>query len=156
MRPLPDVPLFMRLRGLLYSLGMAECGRNFQITSSAYINSLAGLSFGNDIYIAHNSVLIGVDISIGDEVIVGPNCVVSGGNHQFSNGSFRFAKSVNLPVVIGAGSWVAANCTITGGTILPARSVLAAGAVLTKKFEQENAVYCGIPAKFSHHHRDTT
>ena len=71
---------------------------------------------------------------------------------MFANGSFRFSKSVSLPVVIGKGAWVSANCTITAGSSLPAGSILAAGAVLTRVFTQEGAVYRGVPAKFSHVH----
>lgn len=138
----------MRIRGLLYSFMMKECGKNFQVTASAMINSLSGLCVGNDVYIGPNTVIIGVDIIIESEVLIGPNCVISGGNHSFRNGSYRFAPSKPSKVLISEGSWVAANCTITAGSTLPKRSVLAAGAVLSSaKFDQEDALYGGVPAK---------
>lgn len=126
---------------------MKECGKNFQVTATAIINSLAGLKVGNDVYIGPNTVLIGLDIVIEDEVLIGPNCVISGGNHSFKNGSFRFAPSVGNRVIISKGSWIAANCTVTAGAILPRESILAAGAVLSKPFGTENALYAGVPAK---------
>ena len=149
---LPDIPFFMRMRGSMYSLLMKECGSNFQITSSAYLNSLSGLDVGKNVYIAHNVVVIGIDIKIGDNTIIGPNCVISGGNHRFKDDSFRFEKSTIEAVEIGSGSWVAANCTITGGSKLPDMSILAAGSVLTKKQSEAKSVYKGAPAKFSHYH----
>lgn len=144
---LPNMPIFMRFRGFLYSLMMKKCGKNFQPSATVIFNSLAGLSVGNNVYIAHNVVVIGTDITIEDEVLIGPNCVISGGNHTFSNGSYRFGKSQMIPVVIRKGSWIAGNCTVTGGSILPAQSVLAAGAVLNKPMEQERSLYAGTPAK---------
>src|SRR5690606_22313875 len=91
---LPNLPFLMRLRGALYSLMMERCGRNFQITSSASLNSLSGLKFGDHVYIGSNTVIIGVDITIGDEVLIGPNCVISGGNHTYKEGSYRFGSSM--------------------------------------------------------------
>lgn len=144
---LPNMPVFMRFRGFLYSLMMKKCGRNFQITSSAILNSLSGLSVGNDVYIAHNTVLIGLDISIGNEVLIGPNCILSSGNHTFLNNSYRFGKSESRPVSIGDGCWIAGNCSVVGGTRLPARSILGAGAVINKAFADEGSLYAGMPAK---------
>jgi acetyltransferase-like isoleucine patch superfamily enzyme len=145
---LPNFPFIMRFRGFLYSLMMDKCGINFQVTSTTYFNTLSGIKIGDNIYIGHNNVIIGLDITINDEVIIGPNCVISGGNHVFKNGSFRFGTSIVSKVLIEKGSWIGANCTITGGTILPERSILAAGSVLTKKFENKESVYGGVPACF--------
>ena len=145
---LPNFPLIMRFRGFLYSLMMNECGVNFQVSSSVYFNTLTGIKIGDNVYIAHNSIIIGLDITINDEVIIGPNCVISGGDHIFKNGSFRFGDSKVSKVVIEKGSWVAANCTIVGGATLPENSILAAGAVLTKRFERKGVVYGGVPACF--------
>ena len=144
----PNIPFLMRFRGFLYSLMMKECGKDFQVTSSAILNSLSGLIIKNNVYIGPNTVIIGVDICIEDDVLIGPNCVISGGNHSFLNGSFRFGPSISAPVLIKKGSWIAANCTITAGAIMPPSSILAAGGVLSQKFIEGNALYGGIPAKF--------
>jgi acetyltransferase-like isoleucine patch superfamily enzyme len=144
---LPNSPALMRFRGFLYGIGIPSCGKNFQVASSAYFNSLTGMSIGNNVYIAHNTVIIGLDINIEDEVIIGPNSVISGGNHTFENGSFRFSCSNIIKITLKKGSWVAANCTIVGGGVLPEGSILAAGAVLTKPFADKMKIYGGIPAK---------
>lgn len=144
---LPDMTVFMRLRGFLYSLMMAECGRNFQLPSTVILNSLAGFSVGNDVFIGHRTIIIGTDVVIEDEVLIGPNCVISGGNHTFYKTSYRFGPHVAKPVKIMAGGWIGANCTITAGSVLPARSILAAGSVLTKAFSEPDCIYAGSPAK---------
>lgn len=144
---LPDIPIFMRFRGFLYSLMMYECGKNFQVCSTAYINSLRGLSVGKDVYLAHNSTLLGKNIAIGDEVLIGPNTVVVSGNHTFLNGSFRFGKSQTKAIIINNGVWIGANCTILAGSSIPARSIIGAGSVVNKKIEASSSLYAGSPAK---------
>jgi acetyltransferase-like isoleucine patch superfamily enzyme len=143
---LPDYPLFMRLRGWFYSLFMKSCGKNFQISSSATLNSLAGLVFGDNVYIAYNTVLIGVSLHIQNDVIIGPNSLISGSDHVFDGDSFRRTASRQSKVLIEKGSWVGGNCSITSGSILPSQSILAAGSVLTKKFTESKTIYGGIPA----------
>lgn len=145
---LPNIPIFMRFRGFLYSAMMKECNRNFQVTSSAYINSLSGLQVKENVYIGPNTVIIAVDVKISKNVLIGPNCVLSGGNHQFDGNSFRKLPSKSSgPIIIEEGSWVAANCTVLTGSKLPRFSLLAAGAVLNKAYEEEKSIYGGIPAK---------
>lgn len=144
---LPNHPVFMRLRGFLYSFMMKKCGRDFQVASTVTINSLVGLEVGNNVYIAHNNVIIGTKVIIGNEVIIGPNCIISSGNHTFKDGSFRYGKSMTKGVVLHEGCWVAGNCSVIGGAILPKQSILATGAVLNKPMTEERSIYGGVPAK---------
>jgi acetyltransferase-like isoleucine patch superfamily enzyme len=143
---LPDIPAFMRFRGFLYSLMMKSCGVNFQVPSTVIINSLSGLSIGDHVAFGHRVIIIALDLEIGDEVLIGPGCLISGGNHSFLNRSYRFGQHVPKPVKIKAGSWVCGNCSITAGSVLPERSVLAAGSVLTRAFKQADGIYSGSPA----------
>lgn len=72
----------MRFRGWLYSLGMASCGKNFQVTHSAILNGLDNMFVGKDVYIANFGNFICNDpIYIGDGVLFGPSVVMSSGNH---------------------------------------------------------------------------
>jgi maltose O-acetyltransferase len=131
---------------------MDSCGKNFQVSSSVIFNSLSGLNVGENVYMAYQSVFIVKSLVVEDNVIFGPNCLVSGGNHQFDGSSFRDLPSISEKVIIKEGSWIAGNCTILSGTIFPAKSILAAGAVLTKSHVKEHSVYGGIPAKFLKNH----
>ncbi|WP_299230635.1 hypothetical protein [uncultured Halomonas sp.] len=145
---LPNHPIFMRLRGFLYSLMMRECGCNFQVSSTVILNSLSGMRVGSNVYIAPNNVFITDDIYIEDNVILGPGGVYSSGDHQFDGESFRWLPSKSKgSLIIKQGSWVAANCTITTGAILPCESVLAAGSVLNRPMHNDRKVYGGAPAK---------
>lgn len=147
---LPDMPLFMRFRGFLYGLDMKKCGKNFQIAHSAIINGLDLCSIGKDVYIANGCIIIlnGI-LTIGDEVILGPGILVSSGNHQFDGKSFRHSESQKQDVVIGEGSWIGGNSSILGDSIIPERTIIAAGSVVTKNCCKEGSgIYGGIPAKY--------
>ncbi|WP_158960373.1 acyltransferase [Myroides fluvii] len=148
----PNIPVIMRFRGFLYSLMMKECGRNFQVAADVYFSTLTGIRIGDNVYIAPRNTIIALNLEIQNDVIIGPNCVISGGNHQYDGHSFRFAKSKIDSVVIEQGAWVSGNCTIVAGSILPKGSILAGGAVLTKKFDVPNSIYAGVPAKFIKNH----
>lgn len=145
---LPDIPFIMRFRGWLYGLGMAKCGKDFQVTHSVILNSLECINIGNHVYLANFCNLIGNGkITIGDEVLLGPGVIVAAGNHQFSGNSYRFANSKPLNVTIGKGSWISANCTIVGESFFPPQSILAANSVYLKCSENNTpALYAGNPA----------
>lgn len=145
---MPNHPILRRFRGFLYSLMMKEINTDLEISSSVIITSLTGLKFGKGVRIAHNVVIIGTDITIGKRVIIGPNTVLSGGNHQFNGLDFRSLPSKSQgSMIIEDGTWVGANCTILSGAKLPKYSILAAGAVLNKKMTEEKSIYGGVPAK---------
>lgn len=146
---MPDYPLLMRFRGFLYGLGMNRCGRNFQVAHSAIINSLEGLSVGDNVYVANYSVILSKGVEIGNNVLIGPSCVLSSSNHILHNGSFRYKTEEGLGIKIGDGSWVASNCTLLSGAELPPSSVLAANSVLTSKIElrKSHSIYGGTPAR---------
>lgn len=151
---LPDTPFLMRIRGYLYGICMKNCGKNFQVAHSAILNSIELFCIGHHVFIANGCIFIGNgEITIGDEVLFGPNVVISSGNHIFDSRSFRFAKSSKTRVQIGKYSWVCANSTIAGGAILPDNSILAANsALINLKVElAPKALYGGVPAKFIKH-----
>src|SRR3989304_6903967 len=130
---LPDAPVMMRLRGFLYSLGCKSCGKNFQVTHSAILNTIETICVGNDVYIGHNVILAGGGpINIEDEVMVGHNAVIVSSNHMKRRGSFRFGDNKVGTITIGKGSWIGANCCLLPGSSLPPGSVLAANSLLNK------------------------
>lgn len=147
---LPDIPLVMRFRGWLYSFGMKSSGKNFQVAHNVILNSLEWLSVGDNVYFAMGNIsLCFGGIKVENNVMFGPNCVLTAGNHTYLNGSYRFGPSKSSPIIIGCGSWIGANCTILPGVNFPKSSVAAAGSVITKTMKYNGiGIYGGIPAKF--------
>lgn len=145
----PDIPQVSRIRGWLYGLGMKKCGKNLIVQHDAVIRDLQNLEFGSNIRIANHAFIMGSGtVRIGDNVIIGPHVVMVSGNHSLGNGSFRNGPSSSGVIEVRSGSWVAANCTLAKGAVLPDRSVLGANSMLNKGFEEPESIYAGVPAKF--------
>jgi len=143
------MPLLMRFRGFFYGLGMMKCGKDFQVTHDANIKVLEKIAVGKHVFIGNSSVLLGGGgIEIEDYVLIAPHVVIVSGNHTFSNGTFRYGERQLGKITLKKGSWIAANSTVTQGAVLPEASVLGANSLLNNAFNQSNALYGGVPAKW--------
>lgn len=149
----PDIPIVMRFRGFLYSLGLKKCGKNFQVPHNVVINTLEGFCVGNNVRLGIFVRLNGGIISecyIADDVIVGQGSMISASNHEFNGRNFRDAKATKKYITrINRGVWIGANCTIAPGAIIPACSVIGANSCVTRSMGVvEYALYGGVPARF--------
>ena len=90
------------------------------------------------------------NVTIGDNVMVGPHCSIVAGNHKFDpvTGWFsaRTEKDFDNSIVIGEGSWIASGVTVTAGVKIGKCNIICAGAVVTKSTE-DYAIMAGVPAK---------
>jgi acetyltransferase-like isoleucine patch superfamily enzyme len=111
-----------------HSYGL-EVGSGFSINTGAQIDARGCLVIGNN-------------------VMVGPNVVISTSDHDFSDsgGPMNSKDHVLKPVQIGSNVWIAANAVITGGVRISDGAVIASGAVVTSDIPA-NAIAAGIPAK---------
>lgn len=82
-------------------------------------------------------------IRIGNYVQFAPNVGVLSANHD----TYDQRKYVEKPIVIGDYCWVGMNSIITAGVTLGTRTIVAAGAVVTKSFPQGYCILAGVPAK---------
>lgn len=83
-------------------------------------------------------------IEFGNNVWVGPRVSIVSMNHDVNN----YAKYlVADPIVIGDNCWLGAGCTILPGVKIGDHVVVAAGAVVTQSFVENNVVLAGVPAK---------
>lgn len=80
---------------------------------------------------------------IGDYVEIAQNCIILSSNHSLTNQS----ESVKKETIIGDHCWIASNSMIMAGVVLGPRTVVAAGAVVTKSFPKGFVVIGGNPAK---------
>jgi acetyltransferase-like isoleucine patch superfamily enzyme len=133
---LPDTPSIMRFRGFLYSFVMKECGKNFQVASSAVLRGLEKISCGDDVYIGPNAYVMAREmITIESEVLIAMNVVVVDGNHgknKLTN-SYRFERASQDPIIIGKGVWITANCVITAGSVIKEGTVIPPCSVVRKE-----------------------
>lgn len=98
-------------------------------------------------------------VTVEDNSLIGPHCSLPAGNHKFDakTGWFsaRTEKDYDNSIVIGEGSWLASNVTVTAGVKIGKCNLICAGAVVTKSTE-DYAIMAGVPAKkIGHIDRET-
>ncbi|MDE6300912.1 MAG: sugar O-acetyltransferase [Muribaculaceae bacterium] len=108
-----------------------DCGKNIRMGKRVFINS--GCKFQDQ-----------GGITIGDDVLVGHNCVIATLNHAVE--PERRADMIPAPVKIGDKVWIGANVTILQGVTIGEGAILAAGAVVTRDVPPR-AVAAGVPAR---------
>lgn len=133
---LPDNVALMKLRGTLCKPFFKSCGQRLTLGRNLVFYNPAKLSLGNDVYIAYGCWLCaGVNIEIGNKVSFGPGCVIASGSHKLTNGNFSDeAQTEDEDILIGDGSWIAANVNIAGGTVIGKSSLVAAGCSVKGKY----------------------
>ncbi len=82
-------------------------------------------------------------VFFGNYVRLAPNVGILSANHDlYDQRKFNVA-----PIVIGDYSWIGMNSVVTAGVTLGPRTIVAAGAVVTKSFPNGYCVLAGVPAK---------
>lgn len=101
---------------------------------------------GNNVFFGLYGYFNG-DVTVEDDVLIGPHCSIVASNHKFdpTTGCFSL-RSKEAPVVIGRGSWLASNVTVTPGVKIGKANLVCAGSVVTKS-TQDYAIVAGVPAK---------
>jgi len=106
-------------------------------------------SVGENVVIALYCYING-NVTIEDNVLIGPGCALTAGHHKFDPATGWFSARTepdgDESIVIGWGSWLCANVTITGGVKIGRANLVCAGAVVTKS-TPDHAIMSGIPAR---------
>lgn len=149
---LPDNVVFLRFRGWLAGHFLGSCGKNLRIGRNITFYNPANISIGSNVYIAYGCwFMSGERITIEDEVIFGPYCVVVSSNHSRAQKSFRYGTPALDPIRIERGAWIAAHVTLTAGASV-GRGVLIAANSVVRGDIPDNVLAAGQPAKVVKHY----
>ena len=121
-------------------------GQDVNIEKGAMITS--SMKIGDRSGCGINSVMHG-RVTIGADVMMGPECIIYTRNHKFSDITIPMNKqgfSEEREVIIQDDVWIGGRVTILPGVIIGKGAVIGAGAVVTKNVP-EYAVVGGNPAK---------
>ncbi len=144
---LPDNVRFIRLRGWLASPFFKSCGKKLGLGRNITFYNPSQISIGHEVYIAYGCWFnCSGGITIEDEVLFGPYCVVVTSNHTLLNESYRYGPSQKAPIKIGKGAWIAAHVTILAGSVIGHGALVAANSVVNKQVDSLSVVG-GVPAK---------
>lgn len=170
--------LFVGSKVSINHKNMIQLGKNVIIDDCVHINALSlnGIVFGDNVTISRNSIIIcsgvirnkgvgivignntGINarayfggqggITIGNDVIIGPDVKIFSENHIFSSIDIIIKNQgeSRKGVIIEDNCWIGAGSIILDGVRLERGSIVAAGSVVTKSFS-ENSIVGGVPAK---------
>lgn len=140
--------LAKNIRYMIGRILFKQCGTNVNIEHGAYFLSGRDIIIGNNSGIGINAFLDG-QVTIGNNVMMGPNVTVWTRNHIFSRTDIPMIEqglSPQEPVTICDDVWIGSHVIILPGVTIGCGSIIAAGAVVTKDVP-EYAIVGGNPAK---------
>lgn len=111
-------------------------------TKEARIVIGAKTALSNNIsIIANNSVTIGADCLIGDNVLI-----FDSDFHGINPSDRHTSSGETKPVILKGNTWIGSRVTIMKGVTIGKNSIIAAGSVVTKSIPP-NVIAGGVPAK---------
>ncbi len=132
-----------------------SCGKNVNIEHGAQISSK--LSIGDNSGIGIDCVC-GGELIVGNDVMMGPECVIFSRHHNFSNTEIPMrlqGYQQPKPCTIGNDVWIGRRVMIMPGVKIGNGVIIGAGAVVTKDVP-DYAVVGGVPAKVLKYRCDET
>jgi len=139
-----------RISTARWRLSFAELGPGSQIVAGARVASPASVSVGARVFIGADAFISAVGgLRIDDEVMIGNELNVQGGNHAVGadRRDVGHDPAKNPPLRIGRGAWIGSRVTILSGADIGDYAVVAAGSVVTKPVPPWTLV-AGVPARF--------
>ena len=105
------------------------------------------IHIGNNFTGNYNLTILDIrEVYIGDNVMIGPNTLITTVGHPLTPMGRRKHIGIAKPVKIGDDVWIGGNVTILPGITIGNNVVVAAGAVVTKDVP-DNTLVGGVPAK---------
>lgn len=117
------------------------------VTAPFYCDYGFHISVGENFYTNHNvTILDGAEVTFGDNVYVGPNCVISTAGHALDAEQRNLGLEIALPITVGDSVWIGANAVILPGVAIGSNTVIGAGSVVNRDIP-EGVIAAGNPCK---------
>lgn len=149
--------LFQQLNGLRYGDTDAyseiraqlfpNAADDFWVEPPFYCDYGYNIQTGTNVYFNFNSVVLDVcTVTIGSNVMFGPNVQIYTATHPLSASERRKGLESGQPVTIGDDCWIGGSAVICPGVQIGRRCVIGAGAVVTNDVP-DDSVAAGNPAR---------
>lgn len=139
---------FRSWRGWMCQQVFRSAGVGLNVESGAWFGTGRQVSIGSRSGIGIRCALHG-DVTIGDDVMMGPETLVYTSNHDFSEVDvpmIQQGRTTAAPVVIEDDVWIGARVIILPGVRIGTGSVVGAGSVVTRDVPPRSVVV-GNPAR---------
>lgn len=134
------------VQALFEELTTEKVGEQFRLIPPFYTDCGRNIHIGARVFINQNCTFYSLaDITIGDDVMIGPNVSLLTSEHPVAP-SQRRARLVGRPITLERGVWIAAGAIIIGGVTVGENAVVAAGSVVTRDVPASTLV-AGNPAQ---------
>lgn len=120
-------------------------GKNVNIEKGAMITSTMEIGDRSGVGI---NAMIGGKVIIGNDVMMGPECIIYTRNHAFDRTDIPMnqqGRTEEKPVIIGNDVWIGGRVTILPGVHIGNGAIIGAGSVVTKNVP-DFAIVAGNPA----------
>ncbi len=108
-----------------------KTGDHFCIETPFQCDFWNRVSIGENFFANYNLVLLaGNEVTIGDNVFIGPNCGIYGAGHAFDIERRAAGIEYALPIRIGNDVWIGGHVAIVSGASIGDGSIIAAGSVV--------------------------
>jgi len=137
------------LRSAFYRLMFGELRSFAWLYPGVHLTHSYGIRAGRGFAVNTGALLDGRGgITIGDNVLIGPYCVITSSDHDHRQLARPMAEvdHVMAPVSIGSDVWIGACSIVTGGVRVGDGAVVAAGAVVTQDVP-DYGIVAGVPAR---------
>lgn len=122
-------------------------GKNPWIESPFNCDYGYNISVGDNFYTNTNCTILDcAKITIGNDVLIGPNVSFYTPNHAMDPAERKAGYECSLPITIGDNVWISGSVSILPGVSIGDNSVIGAGSVVTKDIPA-NVVAAGVPCK---------
>lgn len=105
-----------------------------------------GIRIGRNVFVNYNCTMLdGGMITLGDNVLIGPNCQLYTPQHPKDYVLRRKSVETAYPVTIGEDTWLGGGVIVCPGVTIGKRCIIAAGSVVTKDIP-DDCLAAGNPA----------
>lgn len=126
---------------------LGSMGKDVWIAKTFNCDNGKNIHIGNNFTGNYNITMLDIrEIYIGDNVMIGPNTLITTVNHPMTPMGRRQHLGIATPVTIGNDVWIGGNVTILPGVKIGNNVIVAAGAVVTKDIP-DNTLVGGVPAR---------
>lgn len=138
------------IRSLFYETTLGEnCKGRFYCLPNVCLNFPRRIKIGYNLFLNRNvNIVARAPITIGDNVIIGPNTIINSGTHIYSDSGrlIRDQGHKKAPIIIENDVFIGADVFILPGVIIGEGSVIGAGSVVTSSIAPYS-VAVGTPAR---------